>query len=138
MLHNVAVTDKREAPTLIKLMPIVRSKKEGGLSRIVISVGRDEKNDVNLRSVTLPLSVSRFHAKFYYDADNEFSVEDDFSTNGTFVRAPARAPQDPKTPSRRARATRRQVNDRMISPGEPRKLVEGDIVSFGGIDRVRR
>ncbi len=73
-----------------------------------LSIGRTGSNDLILDDV----SVSKIHASLVADRDDNLSLADTGSTNGTFI------------------------NDTRIAYGKAVKLVEGDRVKFGSIEVV--
>ncbi|MGB7201151.1 MAG: FHA domain-containing protein [Pyrinomonadaceae bacterium] len=73
-----------------------------------LSIGRTGSNDLILDDV----SISKIHASLVADTDDNLSVADTGSTNGTFI------------------------NDTRIAYGKAVKLIEGDRVKFGSIEVV--
>jgi pSer/pThr/pTyr-binding forkhead associated (FHA) protein len=89
MLRCIASPPDPRVPRLVPLMPLVQRLRVGSYERVVIRVGRHPHNNIHLDSDTLPLLLSRFHAMLVYDSGT-FSVVDQHTTNGTYVRRPAR------------------------------------------------
>lgn len=80
----------------------------------VLTLGRECCNDVRLECPRVPSLVSRRHAEIYVDKDGTHFVMDKHTKNGTYV------------------------NNEMIQPGPLYQLNPGDVVSFGGPNKVLR
>jgi Mg-chelatase subunit ChlD len=75
------------------------------LNKRKITIGRDPQNIIVIPKPT----ISNFHATIHY-VDDHFQVEDNLSTNGTFVK------------------------DSRLPPNQPARLKHGDIVKFATVD----
>ncbi|PJB83515.1 MAG: hypothetical protein CO090_01040 [Acidobacteria bacterium CG_4_9_14_3_um_filter_49_7] len=76
-MKNVLIT-----PRLVLLDSDLNPTKEFSLEKAEMQVGRESDSDIQIDDV----SISRIHARFVRTGDKSFSVDDENSTNGLFVR----------------------------------------------------
>jgi len=76
-MKNVLIT-----PRLVLLDSDLNPTKEFSLDKAEMQVGRESDSDIQIDDV----SISRIHARFVRKGDKSFSVDDENSTNGLFVR----------------------------------------------------
>lgn len=102
----------RVSTTVEELTPTFDLSSKGIASRELV-FGRIADSDIFLNTESLPLLISRKHAVISLAGDT-LSIQDTGSINGTYV------------------------NNQRLLPSQPRVLREGNLVSFGGPQKIVR
>jgi pSer/pThr/pTyr-binding forkhead associated (FHA) protein len=89
MLRRITEHVDPGLPREVPLQPRLEEQQPTGRGLPQLRIGRHPNNDIVLTSGGIPLLLSRQHAVITYDGE-QYTVVDQDTTNGTYVRARAR------------------------------------------------
>jgi pSer/pThr/pTyr-binding forkhead associated (FHA) protein len=93
MLRRITEHVDPGLPREVPLQPRLDEQEPTGRGLPQLRIGRHPNNDIVLTSAGIPLLLSRQHAVITYDGE-QYTVVDQDTTNGTYVRAPSAAACD--------------------------------------------